>query len=211
MPVIVSVVPAPALGTMRSLSPTVTPRSDASSVPIDDVLGVEARDAGDDLLRQRDDLEVVLGVDAAHGDRARRLAAHRQHRAGRHRRDRGHVAHAADVRDDPLPLVDRAQALIGLLHDRGFGDVRRGAQRPGDLLRRQQDDVGLRAQDPVDHVRLLPGERGGHEDDHADADRDAEDDEDRLQPPLAQEAARGDPLERQPASHSRPRAPAGRA
>ena len=65
------------------------------------------------------------------------------------------------------------------------------------------------AQDPADDVRLLASERSGHEDDHADADRHAENDGNALHPSFAQKAARRDPLKGQPVMHSAPGADAG--
>ena len=59
MPLIVSVLPALCAEDTRSLSPTPTPRSLASSVPTRMSLVVSRRRAGDDLLGQRHDAEVV--------------------------------------------------------------------------------------------------------------------------------------------------------
>src|SRR3569832_276515 len=75
------------------------------------------------------------------------------------------------------------------------------AQRAGDLVRRQELDLRLRGQDALDEIGLETGEHGRHEHDHADADGDAADDEQGLQPSFAEKTHRGDPFERIPAIH----------
>ena len=108
--------------------------------------------------------------------------------------DTRHLGHRQHLVADLRPLVDRDHTLARPLHD-GILDhtLIAGAQWPRHLIRRQQLDLRLRGQDALDEVRLQSRQHRRHEDDHADADRDAADDEQRLQTALAQEADRRDP------------------
>ncbi len=101
--------------------------------------------------------------------------------------------------DHLRPLVDRHNALARPLHGRVLEFARASPERPRHLIGRNQLDVRLRGQHAIDEIGLESRQHRRHEDDDGDADRDAADDEDRLQPPLAQEAHRRDPFEREPA------------
>ena len=75
--------------------------------------------AAHDLVGQRHDAEVELGIDADHRDRAARVAAHGERRAGRPSGDTTITSGIARIcGDDRLPLVDRLQALQRRLDDR---------------------------------------------------------------------------------------------
>ena len=99
-------------------------------------------------------LEVRLGLDADDGDRLGRLAALREARAGDDRRDADHVRNPLDLGADLLPLVDRAELLRTRLDLRGDRGRLAAAQRPRNLIGREDLDRRLVVERAADDVRL---------------------------------------------------------
>ena len=103
---------------------------------------------------------------------------------------------------DLLPLVDGAQSLRPRLHLRRHLGARLGcAQRARHLVGRQDDDRRLVVERAAHDVGLQPREQRRHEHDHAAAEPDAEDDEQRLHQAFAHEAEGDDQLEECEAVH----------
>ncbi len=173
--------------------------------------------AGDDLLRQRDHVEVGFGLDADDRDRLGRVAAPREAGTGDDGRNADHVGHAHDLGANLLPLVDRAQLLrarLDLRRDRACPPARSGrATWSGARIWIGAWKLSVRRT----MFACIPAEQRRHEDDDAAAERDAEDDEQRLRQALAHEAERDDRFEERERVHRRSlpatarRARAGRA
>ena len=214
MPVTVSVVGA--AGRRRSAQLVAEPHAEVARQLLADqhVGGGQAVAAGDDLVGQRHDAEVLLGLDAGQRDRAAGVAAHHERRAadGR-RRPPAMSLRIAHLVAHLLPLVDRLQPLQRRLHD--------GERRPGPAagarsaratsFGRSSTMCGCELSTRRMKLACMPGQQRRHEDDHRHADRHADDDEQRLQAPFAQEADGGDPFERQPAFTARRRRAVGAA
>jgi hypothetical protein len=79
------------------------------------------------------------------------------------------------------------------------------ALRPRDLLERPDHDVRLGPQHPLDRVGLQAADERGDEQHDGHARAGATDDQRRLQPSLAKEAQRDDPLERHVSARARGR------
>ena len=106
-----------------SLSPRLAPRSSASSVPMTMSIGPDVVSAGDDLVRERDDVEVGFGLDPGDRHGLVGVAAHREARTRDDRRDADDLRDPRDLLPHLLPLVDRAQLLRARL------DLRRDRRR----------------------------------------------------------------------------------
>ena len=168
----------------------------------DGLAGREPGLAVDHLLAQPHHPVVTFQVHARQRDRLGGFAAQCQAATGHHWRDRGDGRHPVQLGQQRLPVGDRAQALrLGLRVGQRIGARLAGTRRRHAVVRRAQAHMRLAAQGLVEGIALQPGDQGRDIGDHRNTGGNADHDQDRLQPTLAQESHRNTDLETKPGVH----------